>query len=430
MHPTEKEKEARRQALRKNNTGGLTESESVADGGMPGKKPIRRKVEMFVVSHTFDSLVCLMIVLNASFIGAEVDYQVRNPTSQVPNIYLAFEYGFFAVFSLELLLRIYAFRLHFFNMAGFGWNIFDSMLVILQVLDVSISTLDVSDSVGGGDSNNLRIFRMLRLVRVMRVLRVCHINDELRKLLYLISGSFSSFLWTGVLLLLLTYIFAVLFTQLVADYAAQNLDEFVEGSPLHTYFGSTGDAINSLYKAITGGADWADISVPLEENISIWLGLIFALYVAFGALVLLNLVTGVFVEGAHRMNKQDKHWECVKRVRKAFQGSDDDRSGSITELEFNRNFEKPEMQELFGLMEINGTAAHELFALLDLDENGTLTDLEFVAGAMQLQNPAKAIDVLMNAREQSKQMDSISTNLEMMENKLEALLREVGSAHY
>merc|ERR1719235_3060013 len=51
----------------------------------------------------------------------------------------------------------------------------------------------------------------------------------------------------------------------------------------------------SLFQAITGGRDWNELSDPLVDIHPV-LGFLFAMYIAFAVLCVLNVVTGVFVE--------------------------------------------------------------------------------------------------------------------------------------
>merc|ERR1712039_324478 len=108
-----------------------------------------------------------------------------------------------------------------------------------------------------------------------------------------------------------------------------------------------------------------------------------------GALGLLNLVTGVFVEGAARTCKEDRTFELTKRVQEVFKRSDCDENGLITPVEFKTLLCTPEMEELLHLIDIRPSVAHDLFNILDVDGSGSLTDAEFVAGAINLQFPAK-----------------------------------------
>eukprot|EP00933_Yihiella_yeosuensis_P049958 TRINITY_DN4764_c2_g1_i1.p1 TRINITY_DN4764_c2_g1~~TRINITY_DN4764_c2_g1_i1.p1 ORF type:complete len:754 (-),score=122.62 TRINITY_DN4764_c2_g1_i1:266-2527(-) len=360
----------------------------------------------FVRSDVFDYIACTLLVLNSLTIGAQTDYQAQNINQPVPPIYRGIEIFFCVVFTSELCARISVFRMQFFSCrsSGWGWNWFDTLLVTLQ-LSEEIFTAASGERLTGseeedsdeGNSNFkvLKLVRVLRLLRIVRVLRVVRFVAELRKIVYLIIGSFMSFIWTGVLLAILNYILAVFFTQAVADYKLDDKSYYPEKNSLDRYFGSTGSSILSLYKAITGGQDWEDMSNPLMEEIGWLLGVLFLLYVFFSVLVLLNLVTGVFVDGAMKLTKEDKEVDLLRKVKDAFHQADADSSSSISIEEFLSSIRNPAMVAVFDAIELSLNKAEELFRYLDTESSGVLTLEEFARGAVNLQMPAKGIDLAM-----------------------------------
>jgi len=271
-----------------------------------------------------------------------------------------------------------------------------------------------SSATAGTSLRVMRMIRILRLLRVIRLLRLVRFVIELRKLLYLIIASFWSFIWTGVLLTILTYIVALFFTQMVVDHDLY-ADEQVMG-----YFGSLGDSLFSLYKAITGGADWEVMSNCLVRTISPWMGVVFALYVSFAVLVLLNLVTGVFVDGAMKLSKDDKEAELLRKVNRAFKDKDID-SGKITWEDFSEKYLSQEMHDLFKAMEINISRAEELFKVLDEDRSGSVTAEEFAVGALKLQGPATALDLAMMAQQQQRDLVTLRDEISSVRDLLSLL---------
>ena len=59
-----------------------------------------------------------------------------------------------------------------------------------------------------------------------------------------------------------------------------------------TYYGSVPNTMYSLLMAVTGGADWENVVAPLSE-ISYGYQLLFALYVLFIVVGMLNVMTSV-----------------------------------------------------------------------------------------------------------------------------------------
>merc|ERR1719203_1020864 len=136
---------------------------------------------------------------------------------------------FCAIFTLELMARLLVTKLQFFLGRDRLWNLFDFLLVALQLSEMILSAFHGDDAGISSARDNLvglriiKIARILQLLRVVRVFRLVRFVTELRKLTYLIVASFWSFMWTVFLLLMLTYIVAVFFTQVVADQVPPHL---------------------------------------------------------------------------------------------------------------------------------------------------------------------------------------------------------------
>merc|ERR1740138_579415 len=118
----------------------------------------------------------------------------------------------------------------------------------------------------------------------------------------------------------------------------------VSRTELQEYWGSVGSAGLSCYWCITGGQDWAVVIGPLVEETGSQLhNIVFCMFVAFATMVLMNLVTGVFVEGAQRLTKEDRDKELSKLAHKVFRLVDDDCSEEITREEFDRHLRNGHM---------------------------------------------------------------------------------------
>merc|ERR1719424_1584442 len=123
---------------------------------------------------------------------------------------------FFCIFfTLEIILKLVAYRLRFFRRFGWGWNCFDLILVVTQFCDQLITIIGMESS--GQEGTVWRIFRLLRAVRVVRVLRVMAVAEDLQLLVSCILHSFSSFFWACILLLIMIYIVSIYLTQLILN---------------------------------------------------------------------------------------------------------------------------------------------------------------------------------------------------------------------
>jgi Ca2+-binding EF-hand superfamily protein len=113
---------------------------------------------------------------------------------------------------------------------------------------------------------------------------------------------------------------------------------------------------------------------------------------------MLNLVTGVFVEGAQRMIQDEKVTEIGKDVRKLFNLTDVDGSGDISCEEFELLIDDDNIT-MSNLMASLGVECHGqgrgIFKLLDADNSGQIDVKEFVSGCMRLRGNARSIDLIM-----------------------------------
>jgi len=343
-----------------------------------------------VISEQFDYISCSLILLNSILIGVQTDHQARHEGS--PKEFLILNTFFMVIFFIELALRMYAHGRRFFCGAfDRWWNLFDLALVC-------IGTIEGIADLANPDSKMVRWLMPLRLVRILRVLRVMRFLSEVRKIVYLIWASLSSFFWASILYLMLTYIVALVILERVAGQfdAAETKKRFAD---------SVATSFLILFQAITGGMDWGEVSSPLFE-VSADLGMIFLLYVFFSVLVLLNLVTGVFVDGALKLAKEDKERDMLRKVDRAFRACRV--SGrSISWQDLNDFWFHAEVQDLFVAIGINITRAEEFFNFLDKQGDGALTAEELANGAVNLQGPAKALDMAIMTEEMQLAMMEI-----------------------
>jgi len=352
-----------------------------------------------VQSQTFDYAVCSLIILNAASIGIQTDYSARNPNAEAPGALRAVELTFCVIFALELLLRLCVFNRKFFIMKGYGWNIFDSLVVGLQVFEESLAiAVEESDSMVPQNLSFARLLRILRLVRVIRLVRILRLIRELRMLVASISNSMKSLGWTLLLLLLMIYIVALYLTQTVTDHRVEadlvDADAVPVGSHnymLIKYYGSLGRTMLSLFEAISGGVDWDDLVHPLMTEINPWLGVLFSLYIAFTCLAMMNVVTGVFVDSVLISAEKDKNYFLLTNVKELLTSMNCEKSGSLSWNDFNSKLGTRQMQNFFKGIDVDMSEAKGLFTLLDIDGSGYVDADEFLSGCIRLRGPAKAL---------------------------------------
>lgn len=145
-------------------------------------KLVIRGVKHKYFRYIFDTI----IIANAVVILAEVDYV---------------EWGFLAIFTIEILLKIYAFGFYMFITKL--WNLFDTIIISAAFL------FDIIDEAEGDDTDANIILDVLLILRVLRIVKILHGVDCFKNILNTILHILPSlFTYVGVLFVFI-YIFAI-----------------------------------------------------------------------------------------------------------------------------------------------------------------------------------------------------------------------------
>lgn len=374
-----------------------------------------RTLESFVVrfvgSSTFDYIVGACILVNVIFIGVQTDLAVlaiQNPEEKVPDWFRYVDIFFTVFFAVEVLLRAYVLRSRFFLGKDKGWNIFDTIIVTSAILEEVLQI--------GTSTTVIRILRILRLVRIIRFIKVMRIFSDLRAMVRGIINSVLSLVWAIILLLMIMFTAAVFITQVLTSHlqeqsppmSAEQQDDALK------HFGSLMTTIYSLYKAISGGGDWGEYSDSLFM-ISPIMGVFFCLYIAFTVFAVLNVVTGVFVDGAITSAQRDAESEIMSQtaertrhiedVRSIFKRADVDQTGSLDWTEFEQHFGDACVQAYFRRLQLDidgEEALRDLWSMLDFDGDGSVDMNEFLDGCSRLKGNASSLDLARLTHNQAR----------------------------
>jgi len=233
--------------------------------------------------------------------------------------------------------------------------------------------------------------------------------------------------WALLLLTLIIYVFAVVIVQL--------LDEDLAKLKANVKFTSFLGLMQALFMSISGGVDWSDVSEPMEELNPV-LAPLFCLYVSFCVFCVLNIVTGVFVDQAHRSTQEDdenllmeeiesrRKW--MKDIKAVFEESDKDGDGKMSYEEFKESHKDLRVQTAMKHLGVDLTKvdASKVWELLDFENTGEVDVDSFVAGLQHMHGDAKAIDVarLMHELKATRKMVIEEVReLARMEDKIDGL---------
>jgi len=160
-----------------------------------------------------------------------------------------------------------------------------------------------------------------------------------------------------------------------------------------------------LFISLTNGASWAPIVQHFTDTNPMFY-MYFAVIIAIGQLVLLNLITAIIVEhaiGNASRNAEDEAADAEKMRKKIvnhiielFRDADTDGSDTVDRDEFTTMLRSKSMKCLMRVLEIDDTGDEllELFDVCDTDSSGHLSLEEYQSMFFKMMRPPAAKDIL------------------------------------
>ncbi|MGN0168336.1 MAG: ion transporter [Acetatifactor sp.] len=235
------------------------------------------KAKKFVEGHLFQNFILAVIVLNAAIMGI---LTARHLPAGIRQVLTILDTACLWIFIAELLIKFVVYRLQFFRS---GWNLFDLAVVILSLFS-EFSFFSVF--------RIFRIFRVLRSLKALKSLRAFRMVSSLKNLRIIvdaIGSSIPGICWSGMLLLLVYYIFSIMGTTLF-------------GSQFPDWFGSIGKSFYTLFQVMTLESWSMGISRPVMEVFS-WAWLYFVPFVLCTSFLIMNVVVGIVVNAISEVSE-------------------------------------------------------------------------------------------------------------------------------
>lgn len=230
----------------------------------------RESLKSFCTSNLFNQFIMLLIFINTVIISL-MTYDFSASTLDTFDLV---DRLILAIFLLELLIKIFAFRNEFFSDK---WNNFDFWVIVIS----SIPAL-----------SSMSVFRTLR---VFKILRVISIFPELRKMVEATLRSVRGILAISTLLCVVVYLYAIMCHTLFGQSEGVGSD----------YFGNLGKSIFSLFQVMTLDA-WADGMVrDLMAEHGSWVAFFFAFFILSTTFTFLNMFIAVFTNTMASIDIED-----------------------------------------------------------------------------------------------------------------------------
>lgn len=231
------------------------------------QQPASTKLQQFIEQKRFQYTILTLIIINAVLLGMETSASLM---AQYGELILSLDKALLAIFVLELLLRMFAYRLAFFRDP---WSLFDFSVVAIALLPATGQ------------------FSVLRALRVLRVLRVLTIVPSMRRVVSALLGSLPGLGSIAMVLLLIYYVFAVIATKLF-------------GAAFPEWFGSIGASFYTLFQVMTLESWSMGISRPVMEQFP-YAWLFFVPFILIATFTMLNLFIAIIVNTMQTFTEQE-----------------------------------------------------------------------------------------------------------------------------
>jgi voltage-gated sodium channel len=226
---------------------------------------VRARIARLVLSPVFQRTVVALILLNAVTLGLETSKTVMAGWG---GLLLAVDRILLVLFTVELALRIYAFRGRFFRDP---WGLFDLVVVAIAWLPAS-GPLSV-----------------LRALRVLRVLRLVSVVPSLRNVVEAMLAALPGMGSIVLLMILIFYVAAVMAVKLF-------------GGAMEEQFGDLGTAFFTLFQLMAMDDFGNIVREAMQHSPMAWL--FFIPFSVVATFVVLNLFIGVIVESIQTLREQ------------------------------------------------------------------------------------------------------------------------------
>ncbi|CAE7037917.1 unnamed protein product [Symbiodinium natans] len=366
-----------------------------------------------VMQHqAFEGFFALVVISNAIFIGIDVHQSVSIEGPR-PVSFQVVQYTYTVLFCMELIVRVAALKWRFFWSDDWMWSLLDVFIVVTSLWEAAVDIISLVQQGNGGldtisgltNMKSFRIIRLTRLLKTVQFVRIFRFVMALRMLVTSIISTLKALFWALILLGLIVYVFAVLFTQAVYDYnndnnvtaiaaedwASKDVQDYYAAS--FRYWGSLAKSMLSLFMSIAGGVSWEEAVTPLNRISPIWT-FCFLFYIAFTYFAVLNVVTGVFCQSAiesaqndHAMVVQsmiDNKTAHLTKIKALFSEIGAEESGVLTLGVFEEKIKSPAVRQYFEALGLDVWDAWSFFKLLDVDGGGAVEIEEFFLGDLDV----------------------------------------------
>ncbi|XP_075562670.1 sodium channel protein type 5 subunit alpha-like [Pelecanus crispus] len=238
---------------------------------------IKKKVAAFIKDPFIDLTITVCIVMNTLFMALEHD-------NMTDNFKLMLNVGnlvFTGIFTAEMILKIIALDPYYYFQQH--WNIFDSIIVTLSLIELSLPKhKSKKERRKGGTLSVLRSFRLLRVFKLAKSW------PTLNTLIKIIGNSLGALSNLTLVLAIIVFIFAIVGVQLFGRSYGENSHKINKDGKPRWHMMDFFHSFLVIFRILCG--EWIetmwDCMVVAEQPLCL---LVFLLVMVIGNLVVLNL---------------------------------------------------------------------------------------------------------------------------------------------
>ncbi|NXO42044.1 SCN5A protein, partial [Locustella ochotensis] len=238
---------------------------------------IKEKVSAFIKDPFFDLTITICIVMNTLFMALEHN----NMSGDFKYMLKIGNLVFTGIFTAEMILKIIALDPYYYFQQP--WNIFDSVIVTLSLVELSFPKhKSKKERQKGGTLSVLRSFRLLRVFKLAKSW------PTLNTLIKIICNSLGALSNLTLVLAIIIFIFAIVGVQLFGRSYALNCTKISKGHELRWHMMDFFHSFLVIFRILCG--EWIetmwDCMVVAEPSLCL---VVFLLVMVIGNLVVLNL---------------------------------------------------------------------------------------------------------------------------------------------
>jgi len=194
------------------------------------------------------------------------------------------------------------------------------------------------------------------------------------------------------------------------------------------YWSSVSQAMMTLFFSVTGGADWEPLATPIRKADPFFYSLFF-FFIAFAALGVLNVLTGIFIDTAMKVVEKDEANvmdELMNRKElKAFRKYVADtlkgqNPGYITDAVLDAE-DNTNVRKFMKVLEIELEDCRRVFKMMDTEKRGMVDLEEFIRGCFHAKGSVSGMDMIFLMSESKTLNKHLSACIEYLEERLDEL---------